>query len=71
MAERSRVSSSTARVSASAAAPGFNRSSALHSRPAERAEQPDGGLFDKLVFGVGVGGHGSVPVPSVLGAARV
>jgi hypothetical protein len=25
--------------------------------PAKLREQPDGGLLDKLVFGVGVGGH--------------
>ena len=29
-----------------------------HRLPAERREQPDGGLLDELVFGVGVG-HGS------------
>ena len=29
--------------------------------PAERRKEPDGGLFDELVFGVGVGAHGSKP----------
>jgi hypothetical protein len=28
-----------------------------HRLPAQRSEQPDGGLLDELVFGVGVGGH--------------
>ena len=30
-----------------------------HRLPAERGKQPDGGLLDELVFGVGVGAHGS------------
>ena len=34
-------------------------SSRRHRLPAKLREQPDGGLLDKLVFGVGVG-HGSV-----------
>jgi hypothetical protein len=42
-----------------------------HRLPTELVEQPDGGLLDELVFGVGVGGHGDVLVPSGLGAARV
>ena len=25
--------------------------------PAERGQELDGGLFDEMVFGVGVGGH--------------
>jgi len=34
-------------------------------------EQPDGGLLDELVFGVGVGAHDVVPPPSVTSAGTV
>ena len=36
-------------------AEGFLRS--RHRSPTQLSEQPDGGLLDELVFGVGVGAH--------------